>query len=136
MAKIPQEAQELFNKVGNVVFATANSDAQPNMCIVGMKKLIDDETIYLSDQFFNKTLANIKENEKASVIFWEGKDAYQIYGTMRYVNEGPEFEEQATWVNAAFVSIGMPVTAKGGVFLHVEEVYTSAPGPTAGDKIA
>ena len=136
MAKIPQEAQDLFNQVKDVVFSTATKDGQPNSCIVGMKKIIDDETVYLSDQFFKKTLANIKENDKAAVVFWGEGGAYQIYGTMTYVNEGEKFEEQAAWVNAAFESLGMPIKTKGGVFLHVESVYTSAPGPMAGDKIA
>lgn len=136
MAKIPQEAQELFAKVDAVVFATARTDAQPNCCIVGMKKVIDDETVYLSDQFFKKTLANIKENQKVSVIWWGDGGAYELYGTARYVNEGPEFEEQAAWVNAAFEKMGMPITAKGGVYVDVEAVYSSSPGPSAGEQLA
>lgn len=136
MAKIPQEAQELFEKVGTVVFATARTDAQPNVCIVGMKKVLDDETIYLSDQFFKKTLANVKENPKVAVIWWGAEGAYELYGTARYVDEGPEFEEQAAWVNAAFEQKGSPLRAKGGVFVHVEAVYSSSPGPTAGVQIS
>ena len=136
MAKIPQEAQELFAKVDAVVFATARADAQPNGCIVAMKKVIGDETVYLSDQFFKKTLANIQENPQVSVIWWGDEGAYELYGTARYVNEGPEFEEQAAWVNAAFEKMGMPIKSKGGVYVDVEAVYSSAPGPSAGEQIA
>ena len=136
MAKIPQEVQDLFNKVDSVAFITAREDGQPNGCIVGMKKIIDDETIYLSDQFFNKTLANVKANPKVAVLFWGEGGAYEIYGTARYVNEGEEFETQAAWVNAAFEKMGAPITAKGGCYIAVGEVYTSAPGPNAGGKIA
>ena len=136
MATIPTQVQEVFNSVDNVVFATASKDAQPNACIVGMKKIIDDETIYLSDQFFKKTLANIKENTKVSIVFWAKEGAFQIHGTARYVAEGEEFETQAAWVNAAFEKMGMPIKSKGGVFVHVDEVYSSNPGPEAGDKIA
>ena len=137
MAKIPQEAQDLFNKVRAIVFATASKeDAQPNACVITMKKIIDDETVYISDQFFKKTLANIKENDKAAIVYWNDEGAYEIYGTMRYVSEGDEFEEQAAWVNAAFEQKGVPVKAKGGVFIHVESVYSSASGPTAGNQIA
>ena len=136
MAKIPQEAQELFNKVADVVFATAREDGQPNVCIVGMKKIIDDETIYLSDQFFKKTLANVQANPKVAITFWGEGGAYEIYGTARYVNEGPEFEEQAAWVNAAFEKMGMPIKSKGGCYVSVEGVYSSQPGPTAGEQIA
>ncbi len=136
MAKMPQEVQELFTNVKNVVFSTARVDGQPNSCIVAMKKVVDDETLYLSDQFFKKTLANINDNQKVSIIFWGERGAYEIYGTARYVNEGPEFEEQAAWVNAAFEQMGLPIKAKGGCYVHVEEVYNTMAGPTAGDKIA
>ena len=136
MAKLPQEVQDLFNKVDNVVFSTASADGQPNSCIVGMKKVIDDETIYLSDQFFKKTFANFTANPKCAVVFWSGVDAYELYGTVRYVNEGAEFEEQAAWVKAAFEQMGMPIVPKGGCFIHIEAVYSSAPGPTAGTQIA
>lgn len=136
MATLSAEVKELFDKVGAVVFATSTVEGQPNACIVGMKKVIDDETVYLSDQFFNKTLANVKANEKVAIVFWEGHDAYQIHGTARYVNEGEEFEEQAAWVNALFAQMGMPVKSKGGCFVRVDEVYTSAAGPDAGKRIS
>lgn len=136
MTAMPSEVREMFEKVGNVVFSTARPDGQPNSCIVGMKAVIDDETIYLSDQFFKKTLANVKENPKVAVVFWEGHDAYELYGTAQYVNEGDEFEAQRAWVDKAFESMGMPMRAKGGCFVHVDEVFVSTPGPAAGDKIA
>ena len=136
MAKIPQEAQDLFNNVSAVVFSTACSDGQPNSCIVGMKKIIDDETLYLSDQFFNKTLANVRENPKVCVAWWGEGGAFEAYGMARYVNEGPEFEELRAWANEAFQRKGMPITAKGGVFVDVFAVYNSSPGPQAGDQIS
>ena len=136
MAIIPEAAQELFKKVPDVIFSTANEQGQPNSCIVGMKAILDDETVYLSDQFFKKTLANIQANQKVSVLFWEGHTAYQIYGTARYINEGEEFEAQAAWVNAAFEKMGMPIKTKGGCFVTVEAVFSAAAGPMAGAQLA
>ena len=136
MAVMPKEVQDAFNQMKNVVLATATPDGVPNADPMGMKKVIDAETVYISDQFFNKTLANVQANAKVSVVFWEGHDAYQIHGTARYVNEGPEFEEQRTWANDRFAQIGMPIKAKGGVFVHVDAVYTSAAGADAGKQIA
>ena len=136
MAKIPQEAQQLFNEVKSVVFVTAREDGQPNGNIVAMKKIIDDETVYLSDQFYKKTLANVLANPKVAIVFWGEGGAYEIYGTARYVNEGPEFEEQAAWVNAAFEQMGLPIKSKGGCYVHVDGVYDSSAGPAAGDQIA
>ena len=136
MAVMPKEVQELFTNVKGVVFSTANAGGQPNSCVVGMKKVIDDETIYLSDQFFKKTLANVKENQQVSVVFWEGHNAYQIHGTARYVNDGEEFTSQKEWVDALFAQTGMPIKAKGGMYVHVDAVYNTAAGPNAGAQIA
>lgn len=136
MAVIPTEVQKLFTEVDNVAFSTANTQGQPNACVVGIKTIVDDETVYLSDQFFNKTFANIKENQAVSILFWKDNDAYQLHGTARYVNEGEEFAQRKAWADAIFAGMGMPVTAKGGVFVDVDAVYTSIPGPTAGNQIA
>ncbi|MBE6464648.1 MAG: flavin-nucleotide-binding protein [Eggerthellaceae bacterium] len=136
MAIMPPEIQELFNSVPNVAFSTATTDGQPNTCIVGMKKIIDDETVYMSDQFFKKTLGNLQANPKVAITFWEGNKAYQLHGTATYVNEGELFEAQAAWVNAAFENMGLPIKAKGGAFVHVDAVFESAPGGAAGNQLA
>ncbi|MBR5259115.1 MAG: pyridoxamine 5'-phosphate oxidase family protein [Eggerthellaceae bacterium] len=136
MAVMSKEVQDLLTNVKGIAFATANADGQPNCCVVGMKKVVDAETVYLSDQFFNKTLANVKENQKVSLMFWEGHDAFQIYGTARYVNEGEEFASQKEWVDALFAQMGMPIKAKGGIYVHVDAVYNTAAGPNAGAQIA
>lgn len=136
MAIMPPEVQELFTSVPNVAFSTATADGQPNTCVVGMKKIIDDETVYMSDQFFKKTLANMQANPKVAITFWEGSKAYQLHGTATYVNEGERFDEMAAWVNAAFEGMGLPIKAKGGAFVHVDAVFESAPGAAAGDQLA
>ena len=132
MAKIPQEALELFAAVPACVFGTSTTDGQPNTSIVGMKKVIDDETLYLSDQFFLKTKENFLANPKVSVVWWGDGGAYQVHGTAEYVED----EELIAWANGAFESLGMPIKAKGGVKVAVEAVYTSAAGPNAGAQIA
>ena len=136
MAAMPAEVQKLFKEVKDVVFTTVSTEGQPNSCVVGMKAVIDDETVYLADQFFKKTLANVQANPKVAIVFWQGPEAYELYGTARYVNEGAEFEAQKAWVDAAFEQMGMPIKAKGGCFVKVESVFSSSPGPTAGEKLA
>ncbi len=136
MAVMSEDVKKLFEEVPTIVFCTASLEGQPNGAPVGMKKVIDDETVYVSDQFFKKTLANVQANTKVSLVFWGEGGAYQIHGTARYVNEGDEFVEQKKWVDAAFAAMGAPIVSKGGCFIHVDAVYTSQPGPTAGDRIA
>ena len=136
MAVMAPEIQQLFNENDSVVFCTARADGQPNACIVGIKCVVDDETVYVSDQFFKKTLANVQANEKVSLVFWKGMDAYQIYGTARYANEGDDFAAKKEWADGIFAKMGAPMRAKGGCFIHVDEIFTSTPGPEAGSKIA
>lgn len=136
MAIMSDQVRELFEEVSDVVFSTAGADGQPNSCIVGMKAVIDDETVYLSDQFFKKTLANVRANPKVAVVFWKGLEAYELHGTARYVDEGADFEAQKAWVDAAFEQMGKPIKAKGGCFVHIEAIFSSSPGPTAGEQIA
>ena len=125
MAVMSEDVKKLFEEVPTIVFCTASLEGQPNGAPVGMKKVIDDETVYVSDQFFKKTLSNVQANTKVSLVFWGEGGAYQIHGTARYVNDG-----------AAFAAMGAPIVSKGGCFIHVDAVYTSQPGPTAGDRIA
>ena len=136
MAIMSAQVQELFNTIDSVVFTTARADGQPNSCIVGIKCVVDDETVYVSDQFFKKTLANVQANPKVALVFWKGMEAYEIYGTARYVSEGDEFAEKKAWADGIFEQMGAPMRAKGGCFIHVDEVFTSTPGPEAGNKIA
>ena len=136
MAKMSQEVQDAFNGKCSLVLATSTPDGQPNAAPIGMKKVIDDETVYISDQFFNKTLANLKVNDKVSVAFWGDDGAYQIHGTAKYVTDGEEFAELKKWADAGFAAMGSPFVAKGGCFIHVDAVYTSQPGPDAGKQLA
>ena len=136
MVQLTDEIRMSLDGTRLAFLATASKDGRPNVVPIGAFKLLDDETLLISDQFFNKTLANLKVNQKVSVLFWDKGTAYQIYGTARYVNEGAEFTDQAAWVNAAFEQMGMPIKAKGGVYLTVTAVYSSCAGPDAGKQLA
>jgi predicted pyridoxine 5'-phosphate oxidase superfamily flavin-nucleotide-binding protein len=74
MAKMTERMQELFSKVRNVVLSTATGDGIPNAVPIGAKKIIDAETILISDQYFKKTLENMKANPRVSVMYWEGRE--------------------------------------------------------------
>lgn len=135
MAKIPGKVKDAFESASAVVFCTASEAGQPNGNVVAIKKVADDETLYLSDQFFLKTLRNLRENPKVAVTFWGDKGAYQVHGTARYVDEGEEFEREKAWANEALGSLGLPPLAKGGCFVHVDEVFNVASGPDAGKPV-
>jgi len=102
MAKMTDRMKQVFEKVPVAVLATATGDGTPNAVPMAAKKIIDDETILLSDQYFNKTLANMKSNPKASVTFWEKTEGYQFKGTIIIETSGERLRrngqmDRGTW---------------------------------------
>ncbi len=136
MAKMTERIQKLFTTVPTAVLSTATGDGVPNAVPVGAKKIIDDETILISDQFFNKTLANIKANPNVAVSFWEGHEGYQLKGTVTIETSGQRYEETARWIEDLGNQVGVPLKSKGAVILKIDEIYALAPGPGAGKKLA
>lgn len=127
--------KELFEKVPTVIMATAALDGTPNAVPVGAKKIIDDETILISDQYLNKTLANMKENPKIAVSFWEGREGYQFKGSVKIETSGKRFEETAKWIEDLGNKSGYPLKSKGAVIMQIEGIYGIGPGPGAGKKL-
>ena len=136
MAYMTERMKELFNKVPIVVLATVSEEGTPNAVPVGAKKIIDDETILMSDQFFKKTLTNMKSNPQVAVTFWEGHEGYQLKGSVTIETTGQRFEDTAKWIHEMSSKAGVPRKSKGAVILRIEEIYGLAPGPGAGKKLA
>jgi predicted pyridoxine 5'-phosphate oxidase superfamily flavin-nucleotide-binding protein len=136
MAQMTERMKELFDKVRPVVLSTASNNGIPNAVPVGAKKIIDDETILISDQFLNKTLANMKANPQAALTYWEGREGYQLKGTVTIETKGKRFEETAQWIEEMSNTAGFPLKSKGAVIFKIEEIYGIAPGPGAGKKLA
>ena len=135
MAKMTERMQELFKKVPAAVLTTATLDGTPNAVPVGAKKIIDDETILISDQFLNKTLSNMKSNPKVAVTFWEGHEGYQLKGSITIETSGARFEETAKWIEELGNKAGFPLKSKGAVIMKIEAIYGVSPGPGAGKQL-
>ena len=145
MAQMTERMQELFNTVRTAILSTATTDGAPNAVPVGAKKIIDAETILISDQFFNKTLANMKANPQVAGGWggggggggWgEGHEGYQLKGTVAIETSGQRYEETARWIQEMSEKAGFPLKSKGAVILHIEEIFGVSPGPGAGKKLA
>jgi len=136
MAKMNQRMKEIFEKQEIVVLATATKNGAPNVVPITAKKILDDETILVSDQFFNKTLANLKENPQASITIWDNLEGYQIKGAVAIETSGPRFEETAQWIEEMGKSLNLPLKSKGAMIVKITEIYNVYPGPDAGAKVA
>ncbi len=133
MAQITPEIAEQMKNQKIFSLATASKDGIPNVVPVGMLFLAEDGNIWIVDNFFKKTLANMKENPKASFYVWtpESPESWQVKGTLTIENSGEDYEKAVAFAHAKKETL----PAKNLVKMKVEEVYYVTPGPHAGDKI-
>ena len=92
MAILNQEIRDKMKAQGKFAFATASADGTPNVVPVGMLFVGDDDSIWLVDNYLNKTLANLKVNPKAAFYVWypDCGESYQIKGRVTIVSSGPD----------------------------------------------
>lgn len=136
MAKMTNRMKTLLDATETAVLSTASPDGTPNAVPVGAVKIIDDETVLISDQFFNKTLGNMQANAQAALTFWQAPEGYQLKGSVTIETGGPRFEESCKWMETASETVGFPLRCKGVVLLHIESIYGVSPGPQAGRQLA
>jgi len=135
MAQMTERMQKLLEKVTTAVLATATTDGTPNAVPVGAKKIIDPETVLVSDQFFNKTIKNLQSNPTVSLMYWEGREGYQLKGAVTIETSGQRFDETARWIVERSQEVGFPLRSKGAIILKIEEIYAIGPGPKAGRRL-
>lgn len=131
MVNLNDEIKESLAATKLAFFATAAKDRTPNVVPIAAFKVLDDATLLISDQFFNKTLANMKENPKASLSWWGEKGGFQIKGTVTIHTDGGIWRQDVAWMKELRPSL-MP---KGAVVLKITDVYTVVPGMEPGKKI-
>lgn len=136
MARLTERMKEIFEKQETLVLATASKDGIPNVVPINAKKILDEETLLVSDQFFQKTLRNLKENPRVAITIWDKLEGYQIKGAVTIETSGTRFEETARWIDAVGKKFNLPLRSKGAVIVKIEEIYNVTPGEQAGARIA
>lgn len=136
MAKLTVRMKEIFSKQDIFVLGTADTDGIPNVVPVGAVKLLDDETILISDQYFHKTAKNLRVNPKVAISFWDMGEGYQVKGEATIQTEGRIYEDTVEWIRDLSERIGHPLKSKGAVVIKIKEIYSVSPGPNAGQRIA
>lgn len=133
MVKLSEEMKTAFSKVKIFPVATASKEGVPNVVPIGFCQLVDDETIWIADNFMVKSLANLKENPNIAVYVWgpETGGCFQIKGKATIFSSGEKFDKMKAIVNAA--KPGLP--AKTLIEVEITDVFQCAPGPAAGKKL-
>ncbi len=93
-----------------------------NVVPVSSLKVVDYE-IWLINYFMDKTVENIKENNKVALVCWNKMFGYQIKGEVEYFENGEKFDEAVIWIK----EILPDRIVKGLLVLKPEEIFDIAP---------
>ncbi len=131
-----------FEGVVPAVIATASADGTPNVTYLSRVRMVDDERIAVSNQFFSKTSRNLAENPRASVLLVDPTTYDQFRLTIVYERterRGPLFEQLRSDVDAIAALTGMENVFKlraADVYrvLHIEAIpLETRTSPAPGD---
>ncbi|MDY0266423.1 MAG: pyridoxamine 5'-phosphate oxidase family protein [Methanimicrococcus sp.] len=138
MVKLTPEMKEDIKKVRVLPLATASADKTPNVIPIGIAEIDDSDAntdyIHVMNNFFLKTIANIKENPKVALYIWspETSGCIQIKGTVEEITaKGSVFDDMTGRVREA--KPGLPM--KEIVRIKITDVFNCKSGKEAGQKI-
>lgn len=131
MVRLTDDIKESLTCVKTIYLATCSRDGIPNVAPMGAFKLLDDETLLISDQYMNKTLKNVTSNPHAAISYWGDKGGFQIKGTISVHTNDQVFKDNVEWMK-----VRMPkLTPKGALLMKITDVFSIKPGTEAGKKI-
>jgi len=133
MVELTAEMKDLFSKVKLFPVATASKKGIPNVAPIAFVVLVKDDTIWLADNFMQKTLANVKENHHAAIYIYDSdsKKCFQIKGAIEVKTSGEDYDKMRKMVLDK--KPGLP--AKSLLIMKITEVFECMPGPSAGKKL-
>jgi uncharacterized protein len=124
MPKLTPEVLGMIRALNVFPVATATPDGVPNLIYIAFLRVIDDETLEIADNQFDKTRRNLEQNPVMSLTFWspERTGCYQVKGRAEIITGGPLYQNCVNWVH----SQNTKLTPKAAVRLHVTEIYAGA----------
>ncbi|NYT05383.1 MAG: pyridoxamine 5-phosphate oxidase [Methanomicrobiales archaeon] len=133
MARLTDEMKEIFKKSTVWPLATASKSGEPNVAPMKAVWLVDEETIWIADNYMKKTLANLMENPRAALYCWgaETGGCLEIKGDVAILTAGPDYEKMRADMRAK--SEKFP--AKSLIVISITDIFTCNPGPGAGDRL-
>lgn len=133
MVALNAEIKETFGKVKLFPVATSSKAGIPNVAPIAFVVLIQDDTIWMADNFMNKTLTNVKENPHAAIYIYDpdSKKCFQVKGAIEVKTSGPDYEKMKKMVHDKKPDL----PAKSLLVMNITDVFSCAPGPGAGKKV-
>ena len=129
---LSKEVQDVMEEQKVFPFATASKDGIPNVAPIGFLFEGRDGSIWVIDNYMDKSIENIRENPKASFYAVRpGGESYQVKCSVSIEDSGEDYEfavDIAHKKKEAF-------PAKTLLKLTVDDVYYVTPGEHAGKRL-
>jgi adenylate cyclase len=120
-----RDIADCFEGAVPAIIATASGEGTPNITYLSKVRIVDDQRVAVSNQFFSKTARNLAENPRASLLVVDPTTYDQFRLTLVYERtdrRGPVFERLREDVDAIAALQGMQ-----GVFkLRSADIYRVA----------
>lgn len=132
---MPTLTQEMKDMIATqqCFVGTVNADGTPNVAPKRSTRVLSDESLIFTEGTGGATYANIKRGSKVavSVVNREILDGFRFLGNASVQENGELYEQAATMS----VKLGMS-KPRAVIVIHITEIHSLKPGPTAGKKIA
>lgn len=119
--KITKKLKDAWdNRNKAIVLTTVSNKGVPNSIYATCNALYNDNSILVANNYFDKTLKNIENVGKASILFITNDDkSFQIKGRVKHFTSGAEFENMQSWNPKHLPGHGVAV-------IDIEEAYSGA----------
>jgi adenylate cyclase len=109
-----EQVRDALEGVLPAVVATCSSDGTPNVTYLSKVQFVDSEHVALSNQFFSKTVENIRQNPRAQITLLRPQPGQQVRLNAELVRseDGGELFEQVRAEIDAIASL-----------MHMEAVF-------------
>ncbi|MEN6341015.1 MAG: pyridoxamine 5'-phosphate oxidase family protein [Methanospirillum sp.] len=131
MVELTQEIATSLAEAKTAFLATSSKDGNPNVVPIAAYTVLEDGSLLISDQYFNKTLANMQENPRIALSWWGAKGGFQIKGTVTLHADDEVFARNVAWMKERWPKF----VPKSAVLVTVTDVYIVKPDPEPGKKI-
>jgi predicted pyridoxine 5'-phosphate oxidase superfamily flavin-nucleotide-binding protein len=131
MVTLTQEIEASLLAAKTAFLATSSKDGIPNVVPIAAFTVLDDGSLLISDQYFNKTLQNMRENPQIALSWWGEKGGFQIKGTVTLHADDEVFAQNVAWMKERWLKF----VPKSAVLVTITDVYIVKPGPEPGMKI-
>jgi uncharacterized protein len=138
MVKIPEEAKAVFSKQRVIPIATVSGDGKPHEVYFMFWWWVDDEHMAVVENLFHRTHENLAAKGWASVSAYDMSvhKAYHLKCSAKLLTSGPLYEARKQKMEEIMKGSTEKLPAKAVWLLKAEEIYSIAPGPESGKRIA